>query len=207
MILTKEWAESLNVSAEDIGAVEETQGVSYARTARDIALRAIILQGVVAVACEVDPAPVIEWFQEQKIWDAVTPLEKEFLLLPIPSGEQRNRYQAHQEAEWALLWMIGKVEKLGLPTQYCDTRRLVDDIIPALGSDIEPFVRSATLRDSRYLLMEDHRTYNLWCYYWRNRREKKEVPYDLKVTVLYERRYAFEWLDDIQEWDEITCDA
>jgi hypothetical protein len=33
------------------------------------------------------------------------------------------------------------------------------------------------------------------------------VPEDLNWSVLYERRYAFEWLDGLEDWDEVTCDA
>ena len=27
------------------------------------------------------------------------------------------------------------------------------------------------------------------------------------ISVENERRYAFEWLDGFQEWDDVTCDA
>jgi hypothetical protein len=33
------------------------------------------------------------------------------------------------------------------------------------------------------------------------------LPSDLNWWVLYERRYAFEWLDGMQAWDELTCDS
>ena len=29
----------------------------------------------------------------------------------------------------------------------------------------------------------------------------------MRHWVLYERRYAFEWLDGLQDWDEVTCDS
>lgn len=121
------------------------------------------MQGVVAVEYQLDSEPVIEWFHEQKIWDAVTPKEKESLLLPTRSTEECNRYRTHQGAEWTLMWVIGKIDALGLPTNYCDTRRLVDEIIPPLGTDIEPFVCSAVLLKPGVLLAEDERTYRMWC--------------------------------------------
>ena len=207
MISTVEWAESLNISVEEGVLSEEAGDYCSGHSIRNIAIRAVILQGVVAVAYQVDSEPVIEWFHEQKIWDAVTPKEKEFLLLPIRSTEECNRYRAQQEAEWTLLWVIGKIDSLGLPTHYCDTRRLVHEIIPPLGTDIEPFIRSAVLQKPGVLLAEGDRTYTMWCYYWRDHRESRPLPHDLNITVLYERRYAFEWLDGIQEWDDVTCDA
>src|SRR5262245_40693311 len=33
------------------------------------------------------------------------------------------------------------------------------------------------------------------------------APGDLNWNVLYERRYAFEWLDGNPAWDRVTCDA
>jgi hypothetical protein len=106
-----------------------------------------------------------------------------------------------------LLWAIGKVEAIGLPTRGCDTRRLVDEIIPPLGSDIGGFLNSAELRPPGVLLAEDDRTYNMWCYANSAFRKGEPLPSDLKWWVLYERRYAFEWLDGQPEWDDVTCDS
>ena len=104
--------------------------------------------------------------------------------------------------------MVGKVEALGLPIRQCDTRRLVDEIIPALGSDIEPFLASAKLQPPGLLLAEDDRHYDLWCLYHQSRREGAyRVPRDLEVVVLYQRQYAFEWLHGIEAWDDVRCDA
>ena len=46
------------------------------RSARQIAVRVLILQGVVAVASEVDPEPIREWFQEQRIRAVSLPKRK-----------------------------------------------------------------------------------------------------------------------------------
>lgn len=146
MISTLEWAKSLDISSEY--NPPPLEGVTYScpYTARDIAVRAVILQGVVAVASQVDPGPVIEWFLDQGIWEEATPREQLFLLLPSRSDDECIGYEWHVEAEWTLLWAINKVEALGLPTRKCDTRRLMEEIIPALWSDIDEFLTSAELR-------------------------------------------------------------
>jgi hypothetical protein len=84
---------------------------------------------------------------------------------------------------------------------------LCHEIIPPLGSDIREFLASAELRPPGLLLAEDDRTYNLWCYALGARRKGEPLPADLNWGVLYERRYAFEWLDGMQDWDDVTCDA
>ena len=207
MVSTADWTKSLNVSIEPVPAEEEEYEERYPRTAREIALRAIVLQGVVAVAGQVAPDMITEWFEEQEIWQAVSPREREFLLADSRTYKQCNQFSWQVEAEWTLLWMIGKVEALGLPDHQCDTRQLMEEIIPQLYSDIEGFVSSAELRRPGVLLAEDLRTYDLWCYALRDRRENRPFPSDLDLNVLYWRRYAFEWLDSTLSWDEIVCDA
>jgi len=200
------WAKSLGLSVEATPPAVQDYSKRCPRSSRQIAVRALILQGVVAVASDVSPEPIVHWFREQRLWRSVTPEEKAFLKKPSPTTEERNKLAWHQEAEWTLLWVIGKVESLGLPTSGCDTRRLVDEIIPPLGSEIADFLATANVREPGVLLAEDDRTYNMWCYA-QKARHNGELPADLNWFVLYERRYAFEWLDGIQDWDDVTCDA
>ena len=141
----EEWARSFDISTDPTPPTVEDYDEPCLFTARQIAVRAIILQGVVAAAFDVDPEPIVEWFKDQGIWDSVSPKEKSFLLASTVSDNEVNKYRWCNEAEWALLWMVGKVESLGLPNHQCDTARLVDEIMPELGSDIEPFLASAKL--------------------------------------------------------------
>jgi hypothetical protein len=205
-LTTKAWAKSLGISVSPTPPAVAGYKERCPRTAKQIAVRAIILQGVVAVGAGVDPAPVIAWLRSQRLWRSVTPEEKSFLSRSTPSKTQCMKFAWHMEAEWALLWAIGYVASLGLPTRPCDSRKLVDEIIPPLGSDLDEFVASARLRTPGELLAEDDRTYNLWCHAQKARRDNK-LPHDLNWGVLYERRYAFEWLDGMQAWDDVTCDA
>jgi hypothetical protein len=204
---TEAWARSLGISVEASPPTVEGYSKRCPRSVRQIAVRTVVLQGIVAVACDVDAVPIIEWFHQQRIWRGVTPEERAFLQNSSPTKEERNKFGWHQEAEWTLLWVIGKVESLGLPTRCCDTRRLCQEIMPALGADIDDFLASAELRPPGVLLAEDDRTYNLWCYANGARRKGESLPEDLNWSVLYERRYAFEWLDGMQAWDEVTCDS
>jgi hypothetical protein len=209
MPTTKKWARSHGISTLPTPPSVEKYDEPCPLTARQIGIRAIILQGVVAVAAGVDPEPVVEWLQDRGVWDQVSPAEQAFLLDPSTiSQKQRSRFQWHKEAEWTLLWVIGKVKALGLPTRECDTRRLVDEIIPALGSDIELFLASAKVRPPGVLLAEDGRHYDLWCRYFQDRRGGAHLlPDDLLIDVLYQRQYAFEWLHGIESWDDVRCDA
>ena len=67
------------------------------------------------------------------------------------------------------------------------------------GLGIEAFLASAELRSPGVLLAEDDRHYDLWCRYIQARREGPyRLPRDLDAGVLYQRRYAFEWLQGIE---------
>ncbi|HEY3320399.1 MAG TPA: DUF4272 domain-containing protein [Planctomycetota bacterium] len=204
---TAQWARMKGVSPEPVLAAIKSHKTPYARDAAEIATRALVLQGVVATGCGVDAEPITKWFKSQGLWKAVTANEKKFLANSRPSEKECGKFHWHQEAEWTLLWMIRKVDVLGLPTHGCDTKRLVDEIIPALGSNVSEFIHGAKLRSPGEILNEDDRTYNLWCYANIARRKGEELPEDLNLGLLYERRYAFEWMDGNQEWDAVTCDA
>jgi hypothetical protein len=206
---TKEWAQSFGISIDPTPPIVEDYDEPCPYTARQIAIRAILLQGVIAVASEVDPEPIMEWFQDQEIWADVTPNERALLLEPFSISEEKLHYfRWQQEAEWALLWVISKVEALGLPTQQCDTRRMVDEIIPPLGSDIEPFLVSAKVQAPGILLAEENRHYDLWCRCIQTRKKGTPMlPSDLDTSVLFHREYAFEWLLGFEEWDNVECDA
>jgi hypothetical protein len=161
MSAAKLWAESLKVATEaDLLPIPDFSKL-YARTASEIAIRAVILQGAVAVAYGVEAQPIIEWFQAQTIWGDVTPKERVFMSSSAHTESELVQVQWKPEAQWALLWMVGRVESLGLPTHYCDTRRLADEIIPALGDDLRPFIAQSELRSPGTLLAEDDRSYDL----------------------------------------------
>src|SRR5262245_35705814 len=109
MLRTETWAKSLGISVRATPPAAEGYSKRCPRSARQIAVRAVILQGVVAVASNVDAEPIIDWFHDHRIWRNVTPEEKAFLKNSSDAREQCNKFGWHQEAEWTLLWVIGKV--------------------------------------------------------------------------------------------------
>lgn len=206
MTSTKEWAESHGVCVADTVPPVDDYSEPCKRTAEAVTIRAIILHCIAAVGYKVDPEPVIKWLKDQSIWDKVSPYEQAFLSAGKPSGKERSAARWRQEAQWALLWAIGKVETLGLPTHTCDARRLVDEIMPALGDSIDSIVSSAELRSPSELLGEDDRVYNLHCYA-RQAYRAGAMPDDLLYDVLFQRLYAFEWLGGEDDWDNVRTDT
>ncbi len=178
-----------------------------AHTADTIAMRALALHCVAAVAFGVDRDAVIDWMHEQAIWDAATPEERTFLEDPDAATDAiREAFRWRKEAEWTLLWAGGLVAALGSPAKQCDTVALAIDIMPRLGSDVSPFLARAAVRPEAELRAEDDRHDTLWCRALADRRAGT-LPADLDWNVLYQRRYAFEWLRGPEEWDQVRCDA
>jgi hypothetical protein len=204
---TATWARKLDVCADETVPAVPNFSKRYAHSTKEIATRCLILQGVVAVAAGCKAKPILNWFEEQGLLPHVSPDESRFFRARKREERQCIKYQWHQEAEWTLLWLVRKVETLGLPTRQCDTRRMVDEIIPPLGESAKKFLSTAKTRTPGEILAEDDRTYDLWCYVHQARRKKQSLPDNLNYSVLYERRYAFEWLNGYGEWDEIQCDA
>jgi hypothetical protein len=206
MSKTEQWAASYGLCVDEIVPPINDYTTPYKRTTTEVANRSIILHCVSAVGCGVNAKPVIDWLKDQLLWNEVSPLEQNFLCAKYRSDKERNDARWRQEALWALLWAIGKIEALGLPTQTCDTERLVDNIMPALGDPINSFISSAELRLPSELLGEDDRIYNLHCYARQAYREDA-IPDDLVYDVLFQRHYAFEWLNSNDDWDNVQTNT
>ena len=204
---TAEWARQKGISDLNVIPAVADYNEPIARSAAEIAQRILILQGTVAVAAGVDSGAVEKWFKSKGLWPSVTQNELTLFVPGEISQEERHNHVWHKEAELALLWVLGLVESLGLPIRECDSRRMVDELMPALGADIHQFVESARLRTPGEILVEDDRHYNLWCSFHQTRRCGEAVPSDLHPRVLFERQYAFEWLKGHDDWDHVQCDA
>ena len=205
MTSTKDWAASHGVNVDNVVPPAEDYNEPSKRTDKEVAIRTIILHSVAAVGYGVDTQPIIDWLKDQDVWDHVSPNERAFFDNMSPSDKELSDARWRQEAQWALLWTITMIESLGLPTQTCDTGRLMDEIMPALGDSINPFVSSAKLRSPSQLLAEEDRTYNLHCYALQAYRAET-MPDDLVYDVLFQRHYAFDWLNG-ENWDSIRCDT
>lgn len=206
MVTTKQWAVSKGIDAAEFLPADADYNEPTPRSAQEVATRTVILHAVAATGYGVDPEPIVEWLVEQSIWEHASAKEQFLLTATAPSDEELSEACWRQEAQWALLWAISKVDTLGLPTQTCDTGLLVDQIMPGLGESTDPFVSSARLRLPGELLVEDDRTYNLHCYA-RPALRQNSLPGDLIYPVLFQRHYAFEWLTSTDNWDDVRLDT
>lgn len=207
MASTKEWAESFKINTQDILPPSEDNIESYCRTAGEVAIRTIILHSIVAAGSGIDRERITEWLQDQNLWENASPHERSALLSPRVFREDRSGAQWFQEAQWALLWTIQKTRALGLPTKTCNSVKLVDEIMPALGGDdIDQFISNAEFRPAAEINAENDRQSRLY-YFAQQAIDKDELPEDLIYGVLYHRYYAFRWLTSDDPWDNVNLDT
>ena len=121
MKTTKQWAASHGVDVDDSLTADADYNEPIPRTAREVATRTVILHSIAATGYGVDPKPIIEWLIGQSIWQHASPNEQRLLKAPAPIEEELSEARWRQEAQWALLWAINKIDTLGLPTQTCET--------------------------------------------------------------------------------------
>ena len=108
---TEEWARSHGISTALTPPAIEDYDESCPLTARQIAMRAIVLHCVVAVASGVDASPVVALLQEQQLWEDTSPRERSFLLSPKSLDQKtRSNVGSHKEAQCTLRKGISKVE-------------------------------------------------------------------------------------------------
>jgi len=206
MVTTKQWASSHGIDTDNALPAVADYDEPTPRTAQEVATRTVILHSIAATGYGVDSETIIAWLRDQSIWQHASPAEQSLLQASNPTDQELSDARWRQEAQWALLWAINKVEFLGLPTETCDTAALVDRIMPGLGESIEQFVSSAQLRPPGELLAEDDRVYNLHCYA-RPVIRKGSLPSDMVYPVLAQRHYAFEWLTGSDQWDDVQTDT
>jgi hypothetical protein len=210
MIKTMEWAESLGIDTMDIlpPLEDENSDKPYKRTAREVAARVIVLHTIAAASYGIERENIVEWLKKENLWQYVSPREQDFLLSSKPGkllARDRENTQWLQEAQCALLWTIQKVPSLGLPIGTCDNIKLVDEIMPELINEVDAFISSAELRPEPVLRAEEDRIAKLYDAA-RQTSQEGEMPEDLVYGVLFQRRYAFQWLCSGDEWDDIKTD-
>ena len=186
-------------------AIEDEQGARR-RSKEQIAWRAMALM-VVAVKGEgLEHSAIGEIVDEYGLKNHFTPKEAAFIQNPSPSDHDRTQFVWRYEAAWTLLWALGYIEVLDMPSSICDVPVAVTfmrDQTPA------EFIANASLRPMEQLLDAADLIYR---YHWavvNARVHGEDAPESLEPGVTMERHYALNWLIGYmdQEWDDISTDT
>lgn len=185
----------------------DSEDEARTRDAKDVARRALILYGLTAVGDNESREKILSILQRQELWKYVSPDERRFLEDASPSQQALTGASWRMEAVWTLLWALGKVDKLDLPTGMCDPDR-VHELMPGPDDSFAEFIESAKLRPVSEILDETDRIYRI---HWAVRDaqiNRRPMPAGLDADVVVERHYALNWLTwYADEWDDITTDT
>ncbi|MEW5250750.1 DUF4272 domain-containing protein [Microbulbifer sp. 2201CG32-9] len=179
------------------------EGAVKFRSEKVIADRALALHLSIAKAYGYPINLAIAWLKREGCIDYLTPQEKEF----IEQGKGENAdFKVKVEAVWLLTWALSLHENLN-PFGVCDNSLIT--LLPDLNKDetSQKFKNNAVLRSCDTLVsMLDF----LYCLHWsviEVMRVGEEVPGDLPVYAVAERRRALEWCCSEEPWEEITLDT
>ncbi len=177
------------------------------REASEIARRALSLAAAISCAYGDSKFCVIEWLKNEDLWDAVTPVEKEYLENET-TNEQNAKFTWRIEALVPLLWSIRKIDTMPGMKSECGTGHLKEAVIWPPNSTKE-YIASSKIRDEEELFEEYEKVYQAHWLVRDAQSNNKVVPKNLNPEVVYERHYGFNWITGYmgQDWDDITTDT
>lgn len=188
--------------------VVESEAEARFRDPKEVAKRAIVLYFLVSVAHGAHKETASTWLKDQGLWDVVSPQEKNFLESDHQTEEETVALTWRAESLWTLLWAIGKIKKLNLPRELCDTDLLQSLMAWSEQYSSATFINEAKLRCSSEILDETDLIYRIHWAVVDARLRDEEVPGGFDSGVVYERHYAFNWLTCYSDnWDDVTTDT
>ncbi len=195
----------INYNLPHIESEEETT----LRSPKEIAQRVSVLAVVNLVAFgSTTGEQATEFLKKYKLWDLVTPDEKEFL--KNPTDEKKNQESWKCEGIWTLLWALNIVDELGAPDQMCDLNQISANNYP-VGQNKDPnvFIEEHFESRSKSEILDANDLYYRMDWTCVDARLNGHEINGLNSGVVYERHYALNWLINYmdEEWDDISCDT
>jgi hypothetical protein len=171
-----------------------------------VARRASALVTVAARAEGLEQQRAIQFLQAWGLWDAASPHEQAFLSNPHPAETERIQSLWRYECLWVMLWALGHVESLGLPSCVCDVRRAVKTVT---GTSTDVFIGKSNLRPHREILDEADFIYRCHWAVKDAQANGAPIPAGMDPGVVIERHVALNWLRAYhsQPWDNVTPDT
>jgi len=175
------------------------------RASDEVARRSLALYAVVAAAHGLPTSNLVSWLKDEELWSELTPRELRFLSQTEPPEKEIVWMSWLAEAEYTLLWSIGKIENLPLPRHKCDTELIVNAI--PLWQPTGAFIGSATLKEAE-VRNEVQKIYDIRVEIGKARKAGAPQPDGYDKDVAFFRHYALNWIIGYcgQSWDEITPD-
>lgn len=173
----------------------------------DEVINRIIAITIVSAKGSGAPDDTIDTFVE--IYNAkelFSPDEKDFIENEDPDQDEYNTYSWKIECNSVLLWAINLVPDLPFPHTISDVETLYSLVLDSTKEDL---LKRASYRDKNEILDALDILYRLHWAIVETRMNNDEFPIEISPGVVYERRYALNWLVNIldEEWDDISMNT
>jgi hypothetical protein len=176
------------------------------RSAIEIARRALCLLLVAAKGSDLDEESVLGLIESHGVAEFFTKDERAFIHNRQPEDEDKMRFSWRSEASWTLLWSLGFVDALGLPTDQIEPYDAIEIVEKnrqeGLATNASPRTADEILDESDLILrchwaVRDYQIGN------------SHVDPELDPDVTLERRHALNWLtcNADQDWDNVSTDT
>lgn len=178
------------------------------RTPTEVAIRSVILSGVVAAGHQQPRVAISNWLKKHNLWISVTPEESAFLSNDNPTQQQFIDATWRAEALHTLLWALKRIPTFSAPTHLCDLQQIIL-AMPELYSDPSAFIAEAQLQTARTIFEVLDPIYQV---HWQVRDAQlfgRPVPNGFLPGAVRERHHAYNWLTCYfdQDWDDISTDT
>ena len=109
---------------ENLPMIESEEETEIRKTS-EIVKRVLILSYLNMLVEGVERDEIIEFLRESKLWENCSPIEIEMLERGEFTEQEKVNIFWQSEAMWIMLWSINKIEKLKMPTEQCDFKKIV----------------------------------------------------------------------------------
>lgn len=172
------------------------------RTKEEICIRVLCLMVTAFRAEGLNKQKAWELAEELAVTNNFSPEELNFLNKEILDPQDKINFLWRYESLWILLWVLGYIKELKRPEDICDVPEAVS-IIKERKRD--KFIKEAMLKPVSEILDIADLTFR---YHWAVRNawiKNEKPPAKLDSSVIYERRYALEWVlnNHNEDWDNI----
>jgi hypothetical protein len=133
---------------------------------------------------------------------AMSPRERTFFEAEAPEPQEVTNHVWRYESLATLLWSVGALAELPMPTGLCDVPTIARLVLSEGGAT---FAAAASLRPASELLDALDLHYRLHWATTSARTKGAPPPAGLEPGVVFERHYALNWLTCFQdaEWDDV----
>jgi hypothetical protein len=177
-------------------------------SAYEVGVRMIILYSCAYVGYDIDETEKIaDWLRKEKLWQHVSPEERELFDGKIKDEEKLGRFSWRLESAYTLAWTLNLIDVLHPPTSEVGEEQIAEfqDKMPKLGTELGCYLDDLILRNKGEIFEENVFNELATTYFRDLLFNGKTDTTDIDRYVSFERHVVLNWVrrfSDITDWDD-----